>query len=64
MRKVNHRSSAVKLKLLIPDCAVGSAIKAPLHPSLPANSTISLQMFTSIVGTAILVGGGAGAISP
>ena len=29
--------------------------------TLPANSTISLQMFTSIVGTAILVGGGAGA---
>ena len=29
--------------------------------TLPANSTISLQMFTSLVGTAILVGGGAGA---
>ena len=29
--------------------------------TLPANSTISLQMFTSIVGTAILVGGGTGA---
>ena len=29
--------------------------------TLPANSTISLQLFTSIVGTAVLVGGGAGA---
>ncbi len=29
--------------------------------TLPANSTISLQMFTSIVGIAILIGGGAGA---
>ena len=29
--------------------------------TLPANSTITLQMFASIVGTAILVGGGAGA---
>lgn len=29
--------------------------------TLPANSTITLQMFTSIVGTAILAGGGAGA---
>ena len=29
--------------------------------TLPANSTISLQLFTSIVGTAVLVSGGAGA---
>lgn len=29
--------------------------------TLPANSTITLQLFTSIAGTAILVGGGAGA---
>ncbi len=29
--------------------------------TLPANSTISLQLFTSIVGTAILINGGAGA---
>ena len=29
--------------------------------TLPANSTISLQLFTSIVGTAILISGGAGA---
>ena len=29
--------------------------------TLPANSTISLQLFTAIVGTAVLVSGGAGA---
>ena len=29
--------------------------------TLPANSTVSLQLFTSIVGTAVLVSGGAGA---
>lgn len=29
--------------------------------TLPANSTISLQLFTSVVGTAVLVNGGAGA---
>lgn len=29
--------------------------------TLPANSTITLQLFTTIVGTAILAGGGAGA---
>ena len=29
--------------------------------TLPANSTISLQLFTSIVGTAVLLSGGAGA---
>ena len=29
--------------------------------TLPANSTITLELFTAIVGTAILVGGGAGA---
>ena len=29
--------------------------------TLPANSTISLQLFTSIVGTAVLASGGAGA---
>ena len=29
--------------------------------TLPANSTITLQLFTTIAGTAILVSGGAGA---
>ena len=32
-----------------------------IQVTLPANSTISLQMFTAIIGTAILAGGGAGA---
>ncbi|NBI69132.1 collagen-like protein, partial [Pseudoflavonifractor sp. 60] len=38
-----------------------SSFENQIKITLPANSTISLQMFTSLVGTAILVGGGAGA---
>ena len=38
-----------------------SSFENQIKVTLPANSTISLQMFTSIVGTAILVGGGVGA---
>lgn len=38
-----------------------SSFENQIKVTLPANSTISLQMFTSIVGTAILAGGGAGA---
>jgi hypothetical protein len=38
-----------------------SSFENQIKVTLPANSTISLQMFTSLVGTAILVGGGAGA---
>lgn len=38
-----------------------SSFENQIKVTLPANSTITLQMFTSIVGTAILVGGGAGA---
>lgn len=38
-----------------------SSFENQINVTLPANSTISLQMFTSLVGTAILVGGGAGA---
>ena len=38
-----------------------SSFENQIKVTLPANSTISLQLFTSIVGTAVLVGGGAGA---
>lgn len=38
-----------------------SSFENQIKVTLPANSTISLQLFTTIVGTAILVGGGAGA---
>ena len=38
-----------------------SSFENQIKVTLPANSTITLQMFTSIVGTAILAGGGAGA---
>lgn len=38
-----------------------SSFENQIKVTLPANSTVTLQMFTSIVGTAILMGGGAGA---
>ena len=38
-----------------------SSFENQIKVTLPANSTISLQLFTSIVGTAVLVSGGAGA---
>ncbi|MCI8328794.1 MAG: collagen-like protein [Oscillibacter sp.] len=38
-----------------------SSFENQIKVTLPANSTISLQMFTNLAGTAILVGGGAGA---
>ncbi len=38
-----------------------SSFENQIKVTLPANSTISLQLFTAIVGTTILVGGGAGA---
>ena len=37
-----------------------SSFENQIKVTLPANSTISLQMFICIVGIAILVGGGAG----
>ena len=38
-----------------------SSFENQIKVTLPANSTVSLQMFTNLAGTAILVGGGAGA---
>jgi len=38
-----------------------SSFENQIKITLPANSTVSLQLFTSVVGTAVLVGGGAGA---
>ena len=38
-----------------------SSFENQIKVTLPANSTISLQLFTTIVGTAVLVNGGAGA---
>ena len=38
-----------------------SSFENQITVALPANSTITLQLFTTIAGTAVLVGGGAGA---
>ena len=38
-----------------------SSFENQIKVDLPANSTVTLQLFTSLAGTAVLVGGGAGA---
>ena len=55
INSINHVASTIAPKIDT------SRFENQITVYLPANSTISLQMFTSIVGTAILVGGGAGA---
>ena len=48
-------------QVLSPDITANTGNTVFTVVTLPANSTITLQLFTTIAGTAILVSGGAGA---